>query len=161
MERYTDLQFNVFDWLRFPLITGVVFIHCFGKPFDYGAIDFAHLSGMDFYNLFRVSISQVLTHVCVPAFYLISGYLFFIGLEEWTWNAYLNKLKKRSKSLLVPFLIWNTLCVLLAVFSMFRHEGLAGVQSFISDNGYWHLYWDCQQWNMDRTNLLGGGRPRT
>lgn len=37
MERYSDLQFRVFDWLRFPLIVGVVFIHCFGKPFEYEA----------------------------------------------------------------------------------------------------------------------------
>ena len=156
MEKYTDLQFKVFDWLRFPLIVGVVFIHCFGSSFDYEAIDFAHLTGLDFYDLFRVSVSRVLTHVCVPTFYLISGYLFFIGLEKWNGKVYLNKLKKRIKSLLVPFLIWNTICILLPAFSMFRHEGWSGVQSFLSDNGFWHLYWDCQQWNLDRTNLLGG-----
>lgn len=156
MERYSDLQFKVFDWLRFPLIVGVVFIHCYGKPFDYDAIDFAHLTGMDFYNIFRVSISQVLTHVCVPTFYLISGYLFFIGLEKWNWKTYLNKIKKRSKTLLVPFLIWNTICILLTVVGIFRHEGWIGVQSFFADNNYGHLYWDCQAWNLDRTNWLGG-----
>lgn len=157
MERYSDLQFRVFDWLRFPLIVGVVFIHCFGKSFDYEAMDFTHLTRMDCYNLFRVSISQVLTHVCVPTFYLISGYLFFIGLEKWNWKIYLNKLKKRSISLLVPFLIWNTLSILLAVLSAFIHEGWLGVQGFFADNNYGHLYWDCQAWNLDRTNLLGGG----
>ncbi len=155
MERYSDLQCKVFDWLRFPLIVGVVFIHCFGKPFDYDAIDFVHLMGMDCYNLFRVSISKVLTNVCVPTFYLISGYLFFIGLEKWCWGTYLKKLKKRSKSLLVPFLIWNTLCIILTVISVFRHEGWLGVQDFFVDNNYAHLYWDCQVWNLDRTNLLG------
>ena len=53
-----QLQYKVFDWLRFPLIVGVVFIHCFGKPFDFSAIDFGNLSGEDYYNLFRVSIYQ-------------------------------------------------------------------------------------------------------
>lgn len=156
MERYTDLQFKVFDWLRFPLIVGVVFIHCFGKSFDYNAIDFTHLTGMNCYNLFRVSISQVLAHVCVPTFFLISGYLFFIGLEKWNWKIYLNKLIKRSKTLLVPFLIWNTICILLALFGVYRHEGLDGIQSFFAENNFGHLYWDCQAWNLDRTNLLGG-----
>ena len=161
MERYSDLQFKVFDWLRFPLIVGVVFIHCFGRPFDYDALDFAHLTGIDYYNLFRVSISQVLTHVCVPTFYLISGYLFFIGLEKWNWNNYLNKLKKRARTLLVPFLIWNTICILLTLFSVIRHEGWIGIQSFFEDNGYWRLYWNCKHWNLDRTNWLGGANPST
>lgn len=158
MERYLDLQFRVFDWLRFPLIVGVVFIHCFGEPFDYESINFSHLTGIDYYNLFRVSISHVLTHVCVPTFYLISGYLFFIGLEKWNWNNYLNKLRKRVRSLLVPFLIWNTIYILLTLFSVIRHEGWIGIQSFFEDNGYWRLYWDCNQWNLDRTNWLGGGK---
>ena len=111
--------------------------------------------------MFRVSISQVLTHVCVPTFYLISGYLFFIGLEKWNWKTYLNKIKKRSKTLLVPFLIWNTICLLLTVVGIFRHEGWIGVQSFFVDNDYGHLYWDCQAWNLDRTNLVGGANPST
>ena len=161
MERHSDLQFRVFDWLRFPLIVGVVFIHCFGKPFDYESINFAHLTGMDYYNLFRVSISHVLTHVCVPTFYLISGYLFFIGLEKWNWYYYLNKLRKRARTLLVPFLIWNTICILLTLFSVMRHEGWIGIQSFFEDNGYWRLYWDCKQWNLDRTNWLGGANLST
>ena len=161
MERYTDIQFRVFDWLRFPLIVGVVFIHCFGKSFDYNAIDFAHLTGMDCYNMFRVSISQVLTHVCVPTFYLISGYLFFIGLEKWNWNAYLYKLKKRCKSLLVPFLIWNTICILWVLVGVYRHDGLSGIHGFFVNNNYWHLYWDCNQWNLDRTNWMGGANIAT
>lgn len=150
-----ELQYQVFDWLRFPLIIGVVFIHCFGKPFDYGALDFTWLTGMDLYNLFRVSISQVLTHVCVPAFFFISGYLFFIGLETWNNGAYLNKLRKRCMSLLVPFLIWNTISLLFPIGGAFRHEGMEGVLDFLGKNGYLHLYWDSREWNLDRTNWIG------
>lgn len=147
---------KVFDWLRFPLIVGVVFIHCFGKPFDYEALDFTQLSGMDCYNLFRVSISRVLTHVCVPTFYLISGYLFFVGLEKWNNNVYLRKLKKRCKSLLVPYLIWNSITLMLPITNAFIHGGMEGVIHFLESHNYWHLYWDCKKWNLDRTNWLGG-----
>ena len=58
MERYSDLQFREFDWLRFPLIVGVVFIHCYGKPFDYEAINFAHFTVI----------------VCVAIYYLLNKY---------------------------------------------------------------------------------------
>lgn len=151
-------QYKVFEWLRFPLIIGVVLIHCFGKPFDYEAIDFYHVSGMDLYNLFRVSISKVLCHVCVPAFYFISGFLFYKGLEKWSWNKYFEKIIKRIKSLFIPFLIWNTIYIAILSLSRFRHYGMDGVLSFWSENGYLHMYWDSNIWNSDRVNLLGGGR---
>jgi surface polysaccharide O-acyltransferase-like enzyme len=155
MEKYTEMQFKVFDWLRFPLIVGVVFIHCFGKPFDFKTIDFINLSGIDCYNLIRVSISMVLTHICVPVFYLISGYLFFIGLEKWDNFLFLKKIKKRCISLLIPFLIWNSIYILMSLIGIFRENGWLGVQNFFIDNGYWHLYWDCREWNLDRVNWLG------
>lgn len=157
----SQLIYKVFDWLRFPLIVGVVFIHSFGKPFDYEALDIYNLSGIDCYNLFRVSVSKVLTHVCVPTFYFISGYLFFKGLESWNSARYKEKLKRRVKTLLIPFLIWNTICIFLSLQSYFRHYGMAGVLEFLSDNNYWHLYWDSRQWNLDRTNWLGGDCPKT
>ena len=153
-----DIQYKVFDWLRFPLIVGVVLIHSFGKPFDYEALDFYHLSGMDYYNLFRVSISQVLTHVCVPTFYFISGHLFFNGLEFWDKTRWIKKVKRRIKTLLVPFLIWNTISIIIALQGLLRREGWEGVHLFFIDNSYWHLYWDCNEWNLDRTNWLGGGK---
>ena len=149
--------FKVFDWLRFPLIAGVVFIHSFGIPFDYEALDFLNLSGIDCYNLFRVSISKVLAHVCVPTFYFISGYLFFKGLETWDVEKYKQKLKRRVKTLLVPFLIWNTISILYAIKGKLLHGEWSNISLFFEDNGYAHLYYDCQMWNLDRINWVGGG----
>lgn len=154
--READIQYKVFEWLRFPLIVGVVFIHSFGKSFDYDALDLFHLSGMDCYNLLRVGISQVLTHICVPTFYFISGYLFFNGLEFWNNTIWIEKVKRRVKTLFVPFLIWNTISIIFSLQGLLRHEGWIGVHSFFIDNGYWHLYWDCNEWNLDRTDWLGG-----
>lgn len=151
----SNLQYKVFDWLRYPLIIGVVFIHCFGKEFDYDSINLMDLTPIDFYNLFRVSVSHVATHVCVPLFFIISGYLFFTKLNTWNTIVYLTKIKRRAKTLLVPFLIWNTIAVLISAFISFRQGGLIGIQEFFSDNGYWHLYWDSHVWNIDRTNWWG------
>lgn len=76
-----NMQYKLFDWLRFPLIVGVVFIHCFGEPFDYDSIDFSQLSSMDFYNLFRVSISQVATHYVCPF-----SFLYQVGFFLMDWR---------------------------------------------------------------------------
>ena len=153
------LKYRVFDWLRFPLIVGVVFIHSFGKPYDYEAIDFCHFTAIDFYNLFRVSISFVLTHVCVPVFFFISGYLFFKGLEIWDNRNYLQKIRRRMKTLLVPFLLWNTIKIILYLKYAIHHGLWDVIQSFLYNNGFFHLYWDCIQWNLGRTNWLGVPTP--
>ena len=135
----TQQIYKVFDLLRFPLIVGVVFIHSFGNPFDYGALNFHHLSGMDCYNIIRVSISKVLTHVCVPTFYFISGYLFFKGLETWNVEKFMQKLKRRVKTLLVPFLIWNTISILNTLKGKLFHGEWSVVLAFFEDNGCVHF----------------------
>lgn len=54
---------------------------------------------------------------CVPTFFMISGYLFFRNIErnesyETLKYKITNKWKKRVRTLIVPYLIWNTLgCV--------------------------------------------------
>ena len=152
---HDELKYNVFDWLRFPLIVFVVYIHSFGKPIDFYAIDFSNLTSIDCYNLFRISISGVLTHIAVPIFFFISGFLFFNKLQEWNQSIYFNKLKKRIKTLLIPFLIWNTISILLKVQSMVRHDGLDSLWSNIDGNNIIALYWNSEVWNLDRKDWLG------
>lgn len=77
----TVLQSQVIDWLRFPLIIGVVFIHSFGNyPYDLQIMHSDPFSGVSIFNWIRICLSNVITHISVPAFYLISGYLFFYNL---------------------------------------------------------------------------------
>jgi surface polysaccharide O-acyltransferase-like enzyme len=91
--------------LRFPLIAGVVFIHSYNSTITMaqGSMGAAHSSAWaDFVRFF---ISQGAARVAVPLFFLISGYLFFLG--EWSWGKYLGKLRRRVDTLLIPFLFWN------------------------------------------------------
>ena len=120
---HDELKYKVFDWLRFPLIVFVVYIHSSGKPIDFYAIDFSNPMPIDYYNLLRISISHVLTHIAVPMFFFISGFLFFNKLQKWNRTVYFDKLKKRIKTLLIPFVIWNTIKIMLKVQSMIRHDG--------------------------------------
>ncbi len=52
----------------------------------------------------------------VPLFFIISGYLFFYNYDT---GMYITKLKKRTKTLLVPYILWNTLGLLFAVFTSY------------------------------------------
>ena len=103
------------DRLRFPLTCGVVFIHCQIKG------DIA-VSGQSvptpdalWYDAIINLFSYVIPSIAVPIFFIISGYLFF---KEGTFNKnlYLTKLKKRFRTLVIPYLIWNTFAVLIFIF---------------------------------------------
>lgn len=54
------------------------------------------------------------TRIAVPLFYLISGFLFFINYQN-TWDDYMRKLRARTRSLLIPYILF-LLCGSLAMF---------------------------------------------
>lgn len=105
-----------FEALRFYLIIGVVFIHNYATT--------AMLNGENVNVSRSVTpilayssdlFSQVLGRLSVPLFFLISGYLFFYNVEQFDKQIYYNKLKKRMRSLLIPYLIWNIIYLLFGI----------------------------------------------
>jgi len=100
------------DLLRFPLIVGVVLIHAYETSVSLasGAIG---TSQTNFVTEFvRNLISQGFARTAVPLFFLMSGYLFFLGFD-FTMEKYFEKLKSRIKTLLIPFLFWNVATLVL------------------------------------------------
>jgi hypothetical protein len=92
--------------LRFLLIVFVVFIH--NNP---QFVNFA--GGTEIYtipayvNLVRTLISGIICSVAVPLFFLIAGFLLYA--KE---TAFLPVLKKRSMTILLPYIVWNVLAIL-------------------------------------------------
>jgi len=92
--------------LRFLLIVFVVFIH--NNPTE---VNFA--TGTEIYNIpvyvsiVRELISNIIASVAVPLFFLISGYLLYAKDEK-----FITVLKKKSRTILLPYIIWNILAVL-------------------------------------------------
>lgn len=78
-----SLQSVTIDYLRFPMALAVVFIHSKGEP-TIALPDYAHFAGTDFFNLLRIVMSNVLTSVAVPTFFLISGFLYFLNVPVLT-----------------------------------------------------------------------------
>lgn len=85
--------------LRTPLLAGVVFIH--------SAPNFKNLDLDAFFTWFFGLYGP---SICVPCFFLISGFLIYSGDQNAiSYNEYISKIKKRFNSLILPYIIWNLL----------------------------------------------------
>ena len=130
----TSLRLNL---LRFPLVVGIVFIHSYASNvgFNNGGISLG-LNNDSIISLFiRNLISQEIARVSVPTFFLISGYLFFIGFN-WSIVNFLNKINSRFNTLLIPFLFWNIATLLVIALGQsisFTQPYFSGKNPFISN----------------------------
>lgn len=92
---YVTKEFErVVDLLRFPLIAGVVFIH-------------APVGVLSLKTSF-----EILTSLCVPLYFMISGYFFFYR-KNFDMQVYRRNIGKRVSTLLIPYLLWNLIALLL------------------------------------------------
>lgn len=109
------LQSDIISFLKFPLIVLVVFGHfnLIEKGFLVNGVMY-DLKGDDVglikYVVFLLSYSM--THVTVPIFFIISGYFFFKE-DRFDKEIYLNKIKKRIKSLAIPYFLWNLIAFII------------------------------------------------
>lgn len=87
IERNSQESFAL-DMLRFPLAALVVLLHTSALGED---------KGVTYYlaNYVNAPIVQI----AVPAFFFMSGYLFFCGKEEFSWTVYKKKISLNSATL--------------------------------------------------------------
>lgn len=99
-------QYDVISALRLPLIVLVTYAHSYGGVAEgYSLIG----SGWDSYEILKIAMSQTLVKVAMPTFFVMSGYLFFANVETFNQNVYRQKLWRRIKTLLIPYITWNLL----------------------------------------------------
>lgn len=82
---------NAIRTLRLPLLAGPLFVHA--------CLDTAH-------STLQFVLARTLGDIAVPAFFLISGLLYFASFDG-TARCWLRKLANRIRSLAVPYLLWN------------------------------------------------------
>ena len=109
-------QYDVISALRLPLIVLVTYAHSYGRVAEgYSLIG----SGWDSYEILKIAMNQTLVKVAMPTFFVMSGYLFFANVEKFNKEIYQQKLWRRIKTLLIPYIIWNLLMAAkLKVFSL-------------------------------------------
>lgn len=147
------------NMLRFPLAILVVFVHSFGADIDVAGLHASGLTGLAVYDYIRLFFSVVIARSAVPIFFIISGYLLFLKMEEYNKVVYISKLRKRLHSLVIPYLSWILLLILWTL--MFKIGGIllhgkpwTGILEYFQENGYLHMLWDCSVWE-ERTTWLG------
>ncbi len=124
---------------------------------------FPLLSGQGISNAIAIAISYV--HVTIPIYFLISGYFFWRGIDDWKWDVYLQKLKNRSNTLLIPYILWNTISigsfVALLLFQDIKNDAsFANVIEYIKDIGI-RGFWDYHVWGEEKVNWLGLSIPQS
>ena len=152
--QYSDGQLlsKTIDFLRFPLIVGVVFIHTDFSNIVIGGVK--QISFVNFPVFARIFFlfSKVIFEVCVPLFFFISGFLFFYRTEGFSLKIYLKKLKSRVHSLLIPYVFWNVV-VLVFLFlaqTLFSGSLVSGVNKLIVNYGVTDWLWSF--WDTSHVN---------
>ena len=73
-------------------------------------------------------LSSTLTRICVPAFFILSGFLFFQNQNKLSLQTYKNKLHRRFYTLLIPYVLWNIISLILEILKIrylgFPNHGL-------------------------------------
>lgn len=144
-ERQTgNLQSRTIEYLRFVCAFSVVMIHSFGPPMD-GSRTATYTNGI--YDTIRIIFSQGLCRVAVPMFFFISGFLFFKKLVVWDKSVWAGKIRRRIKTLAVPYIIWNIIAlpfILLTEYVKFRAHGSVEPidQKFLTFGHYATIFWN-------------------
>ena len=143
-----DMSFRL-SVLKFISIIAVVYIHSYTETIHLKTGDL-DLSSFHVTHIIETFIYQHLARFAVPLFYCISGYIFF--KKNYT-ISYYDYFKKKTRSLLFPFLLWNTICIVFTFFlqcvpfsKRFFTTGL------ISD-------WNLNDWFNAYIGAYNGGEP--
>ena len=149
-----NLTSELISFARFPLAICVVMIHCF---FSIKGWQYDHLADQGFGSNVAMEFiisTRIIILFVVALFFLISGYLFFLHLEEWNSDGWLRKMKRRFWTLLIPYLLWNTLYILYIIgpdiCDWLAHEKPWDVvKAWVDDHGGWiGLYWNAKSLGM-------------
>ncbi|MCL1665345.1 acyltransferase [Elizabethkingia ursingii] len=136
------LQSEVIELLRFPLIVLVVFVHML--PFEQKPLNL-NLDGENIYNTITELISHYLGRLPVPCFFLFSGYFFFFKISKLNTEIYFSQLKKRIKTLLIPYISWNIIYILLVylknIVSYMLDKNFDEIYMGIKDLSLYNIFW--------------------
>lgn len=147
-----DTQYRTIEFLRFLCAALVVLRH------SAGAVALPSVGGGNSYKFIVALFTNGITEICVPTFFLISGFLFYSKLENWDWHVYKSKLKSRAKTLLLPYVSWNIIAfIALGLLLILRTKDMQPFGSLWNENGGMQLFWNCARKGAEAgsVNLVG------
>ena len=110
MEIRNSLLSRTISFLRFPMIFFILYLHVALRGWsDGGIVEASHFVGYEGVRFFFV---ESISRIFVPCFFFISGFLFFY-YSDFSRSVYCSKMKRRFRTLVVPYLFWNLFAILL------------------------------------------------
>ena len=154
---------KVINSIRFPLACMVVILHSYVavQGFHISQLEWINLTGVETYSLVGITFSLVLTQVAVPLFFFISGYLFYRGLTNWSWEIYFDKLKRRIRTLIIPYFVWNTIQAIIIIGILFFayilfNKPVGRISDWFQNvGGFWGIYWANDATATIKENIFG------
>lgn len=111
--------------LRFPLTVLVLMIHARFLSLSGGGYNITIADYPVYWNI-SYYITEILARIAVPSFFIFSGFLFFNNIDHFNFTIYRTKIKKRIRSLLIPYLFWNAVVVMFYYLQQTFAPSLAG-----------------------------------
>ena len=146
MNDREKLRSESLNLLRFPLAIIILIIHVFSSEDFVFHGQLYTADSTPIFKEFNYFIDGFVRGRSVPIYYFISGYVFFVGISL-TKEIYFKKLQNRIKSLFIPYIIWNTVAILLGLmcFLPIFHRffpNLNNISIDLSPSSILYCYWD-------------------
>lgn len=136
--------------LRLPLMVAIVCIHAWQTEVIVDGHDLVQEGQLPFFSLVKWLLIDVLCNTAVPLFACFSGFLFFANTSQaFPLSTYWQKLQHRGRSLLLPYLLWNTIILILTAIGQtllpsLAPEGTKMVMDFRWSD-FLYAFWDMRQ----------------
>ena len=131
--------------IRFPLIVLIVLIHCQFSNIQVGEDTFVFsLDKYPLYSNVSYFFSKYICAIGVPLFGLLSGFLYFYKVDEFSIGLFRNKTKRRIKSLVIPYFAWNIMVFLFYLAGQSLMPSMGGDRLLITDYtwlDYLNVFW--------------------
>jgi len=153
-----ELQSQVIQWMRFPLSVAIVYAHNVipaSLQIDLWQTDYSNLNSLEVINIIRAFLTEEFIRLAVPCFFIFSGFLFYNKVKEWSRQIYFAKIKKRIKTLVIPYLLWNIIAVIGAALVYLIWGGnLTLFINNIQEHGILKIFWDFHDYGFVHYNVL-------
>ena len=137
---------RTFDILRFPLAVWVVLIHSGWSEVVISGVTYGS-GNLPIFRFLSHLICVALGGIVVPTFLFISGYLFFRS-GTLSRDEYQRKIKRRMRSLVIPYFVWNVIVLLFS----FIYQSILAQRGYVfgsvkpvfdySIADFFHAFWD-------------------
>lgn len=126
---------SVLENSRLPLTFLIILLHSYFVNVSYNGIIYDYSSdSFLLYQIISFLFSQLICRIAVPGFFLISGFFFFLKLNEFSAETFKSKLIRRVKTLIIPYILWNAIfCVVTLIAQKISPASLSGNSPIISE----------------------------